>query len=229
MPASPWFSGPKGHLDTGIFAFLADMAHFYASLSTLSGGSASTTAELSMTFLGQPPSSGGEISAHSQVIYRDQRNVLTEGLVWDADGRPVAHSTSRHFLFSSDSVRRSRSWLAPLDQPVAGTPDPIFRMVPPVMKPLDDEMLNRLSGLEVLQAQLAGQLEPPPIDHLTGMRLVEAADAQILFTLPAHGWLVQEIGTVFGGMIALVTFVEPQQREAVRGMRGYCFLHVADH
>jgi hypothetical protein len=29
LPASDWFRGPKGHLDTGMFAFLADMAHFY--------------------------------------------------------------------------------------------------------------------------------------------------------------------------------------------------------
>ena len=32
MPASAWFCGPKRRLDAGIFAFLADMTHFYAVL-----------------------------------------------------------------------------------------------------------------------------------------------------------------------------------------------------
>ena len=35
MPASGWFCGPKGRLHSGIFAFLLDMTHLYAVMSTL--------------------------------------------------------------------------------------------------------------------------------------------------------------------------------------------------
>jgi acyl-coenzyme A thioesterase PaaI-like protein len=35
IPPSDWFLGPKGRVDSGIFAFLADMAHFHAVLRRL--------------------------------------------------------------------------------------------------------------------------------------------------------------------------------------------------
>ena len=57
MPATDWFLGPKGRLDSGVFTFLADMTHFYAVLSTLPAGAGCATAERSMTFLGADSSS----------------------------------------------------------------------------------------------------------------------------------------------------------------------------
>lgn len=104
MPASGWFCGPKGRLHSGIFAFLLDMAHLYAVVSTLPAGGACTTAELSVTVLGEPPPSGAEITGHSRVIYSDERNALAEGLVVDQGGQPLAHSTSRYFLFAPGAV-----------------------------------------------------------------------------------------------------------------------------
>ena len=52
MPASGWFCGPKARLHPGIFAFLLDMTHLYAVVSTLPAGGGCTTAELSVTVLG---------------------------------------------------------------------------------------------------------------------------------------------------------------------------------
>jgi uncharacterized protein (TIGR00369 family) len=104
MPASGWFCGPKGRLHSGIFAFLLDMTHLYAVVSTLPAGGGCTTAELSVTVLGEPPISGAQITARSRVIYSDERNALAEGLVIDQRGRPLAHSTSRYFLFPPGTV-----------------------------------------------------------------------------------------------------------------------------
>jgi len=204
IPASEWFCGPKGRVDSGMFAFLADMTHFYAVLSTLPAGGGCTTAELSMTFLGQPPYAGGQLTASSEVVYADDRNALALAVVCGDHGQPVAHSTSRYFLFPAGAVnpRRSpRSSAAAMRSPAA---DPVFRPCDPTFSPLDDRTLDRLSGLEILRAELAGERSPPPIDRLTGIRLTDAADGQVVFSLPAHGWLLQEIGTVFGGMIALL-------------------------
>ena len=78
MPASGWFCGPKGRLHPGIFAFLLDMTHLYAVVSTLPAGGGCTTAELSVTVLGEPPPSGAEITARSRVIYSDERNALAD-------------------------------------------------------------------------------------------------------------------------------------------------------
>ena len=88
----------------GIFAFLLDMAHLYAVVSTLPADGACTTAELSVTVLGEPPPSGAEITGRSRVIYSDERNALAEGLVVDQGGQPLAHSTSRCFLFAPGAV-----------------------------------------------------------------------------------------------------------------------------
>jgi uncharacterized protein (TIGR00369 family) len=187
-----------------MFAFLADMTHFYAVLSTLPAGAGCTTAELSITFLGQPPYAGGELTASSEVVFADDRNALAVALVCCGQGQPVAHSTSRYFLFPAGAVnpRRRPSSLAPTMRPPAG--DPVFRPCDQAFSPLDDRTLDRLGGLEILQAELAGERSPPPLDRLTGIRLTDAADGQAVFSLPAHGWLLQEIGTVFGGMIALL-------------------------
>lgn len=204
IPASEWFCGPKGRVESGMFAFLADMAHFYAVLSTLPAGAGCTTAELSMTFLGQPPHAGGELTASSDVVYADDRNALAVALVRGEQGQPVAHSTSRYFLFPSGTVKRRRTpgWSAAAVRSPA--PDPVFRPCDRAFSPLDDHTLDRLGGLEILQAELAGERSPPPIDRLTGIRLTDASDGQVVFSLPAHEWLLQETGTVFGGMIALL-------------------------
>jgi acyl-coenzyme A thioesterase PaaI-like protein len=74
MPASGWFCGPKGRLHSGIFASLLDMTRLYAVMSTLPADADCTTAELSVTVLGEPPASGGEITGRSRVIYSDERN-----------------------------------------------------------------------------------------------------------------------------------------------------------
>jgi len=90
MPASGWFCGPKGRLHSGIFAFLLDMTHLYSVVSTLPAGGGCTTAELSVTVLGEPPPSGVEITGRSQVVYSDERSALAEGLVTGQEGRPLA-------------------------------------------------------------------------------------------------------------------------------------------
>ncbi len=204
MPASGWFCGPKGLLHSGIFAFLLDMTHLYAVVSTLAAGAGCTTAELSVTVLGEPPPSGAEITARSRVIYSDERNALAEGLVADQGGHPVAHSTSRYFLFAPRAVVPLRSSSEPV--PEARPPGAGARLREPVphIAPVGTALLQQLSGLEILAAQLTGEIPAAPIDRLMGIRLREANDGRVVFALPVHPNLLQELGTVFGGVIALL-------------------------
>lgn len=204
IPASDWFWGPKGRVDSGMYAFLADMAHFYAVLSTLPAGATCATAELSVTFLGEPTKARCELTASSEVVYSDDRNALAAALVHDDEGRVIAHSSSRYFLFAAGTVDGRRPAVTSLGSPTSALPDPVFRPCPPVFTPLDEDTLDRLGGLEILQAERAGELPRPPIDRLTGIRLTDAREGRAAFSLPAHGWLLQEIGTVFGGVIALL-------------------------
>ena len=204
MPASGWFCGPKGRLHSGIFAFLLDMAHLYAVMSTLPAGAGCTTAELSVTVLGEPPPSGAEMTARSQVIYSDERNALAEGLVVGQGGHPVAHSTSRYFLFAPGAVAAPRSGGEPL--PETRPPETGARLREPVpqIAPVSPEVLRQLSGLEILRAQIKGEVAAAPIDRYSGIRLIEADDGRVVFSLPVRPDLVQELGTVFGGVIALL-------------------------
>jgi uncharacterized protein (TIGR00369 family) len=204
MPASGWFCGPKGRLHPGIFAFLLDMTHFYAVASTLPAGAGCTTAELSVTVLGEPPPSGAEITAASRVVYSGERHALAEGVVVAPGGQRVAHSTSRYFLFPPGAVVPSRSSGEP--RPDARPPGAGGILAEPVpqIAPVGPALLQRLSGLEILAAQLKGDIPAAPIDRLTGIRLAEADDGRVVFSLPVQPDLVQELGTVFGGVIALL-------------------------
>jgi uncharacterized protein (TIGR00369 family) len=203
MPASGWFCGPKGRLHSGIFAFLLDMAHLYAVVSTLPAGGGCTTAELSVTVLGEPPPSGAEITARSRVIYADERNALAEGLVTGQGGRSVAHSTSRYFLFAPGAVVPRPDGGTPPITPQPGT-DARLRAPVPQIAPVGAALLQRLSGLEILTAQLNGEIPAAPVDRYAGIRLIEAEDGRVVFSLPVHPGLLQELGTVFGGVIALL-------------------------
>lgn len=203
MPASGWFCGPKGRLHSGIFAFLLDMTHLYAVVSTLPAGGGCTTAELSATVLGEPPSSGEEITARSRVIYSDERNALAEGLVTDQGGQPLAHSTSRYFLFAPGAVVPRQPGGSPPETRQPGTGARLRDPVPQIA-PVGAALLQRFSGLEILAAQLTGEIPAAPIDRYAGIRLIEAEDGRVVFSLPVHPGLLQELGTVFGGVIALL-------------------------
>jgi uncharacterized protein (TIGR00369 family) len=61
-----------------------------------------------------------------------------------------------------------------------------------------------MSGLEILQAQLAGDLGHPPLHFLTGVRPTEVAFGEATFALPCHEWLCSPLGTVEGGTIAML-------------------------
>ena len=202
MPASGWFCGPKGRLHSGIFAFLLDMTHLYAVMSTLPASMVCTTAELSVTVLGEPPASGAEITGRSRVIYSDERNALAEGLVVDQAGHPVAHSTSRYFLYGSGAATRPRPGSEPL--PRTRSPGALLPEPPPQIAPVTAELLQRLSGLEILAAQIRGDIPAAPIGQYAGILPIEADDGRAVFSLPAQPDLVQELGTIFGGVIALL-------------------------
>lgn len=165
LPASTWFRGPKGHLDTSMFALLADMAHFYAVLSTLPPGAACTTAELSLTFLGHPPVGGGEITAQSRVMHTDERTALAVGSVMGQEGQLVAYSTSRYVLFPPGTAMPHRPVSLPRSPVAPRTPDPHSRLCGSMTSPLDAATMDRLSGLEMLQAQIAEAMPRPPIDR----------------------------------------------------------------
>jgi uncharacterized protein (TIGR00369 family) len=84
-----------------------------------------------------------------------------------------------------------------------GGPDPWER--PAIGVVLAQDVWEQMTGLEVLRAQLAGELPEPPIHHLTGLRVTEAAERQATYAMPAGEWLCAPVrGRVQGGAVALL-------------------------
>jgi acyl-coenzyme A thioesterase PaaI-like protein len=113
---------------------------------------------------------------------------LAEVSVRDARDRLAAHGTSRCSVFPpiDESVQ-----LVPPDEPAAagaepGGPDPYLRGTPVTDGGHRHEARD---GLELLRAQLRGELPRPPIDQLTGIRLVGAEPGRLVFALLASPWL----------------------------------------
>ena len=87
----------------------------------------------------------------------------------------------------------------------SGTDDPDPYARPAQGEVLQQEVWERLSGLEVLLAQLAGELPMPPVHYLTGLTLTAAAPGEATFTMPASEWLcAPPRARVQGGAVALL-------------------------
>ena len=203
LQATDWMLGAKGVVHSGVLAFLADGSLIATVVSALPARVLCTTAELSMTFLGSPPRGGGEVTAHGQLLHLDGQMALAEVYVRDARGRLAAHGTSRCSVFPpiDESIQ-----LLPPDEPAAAetepdTPDPYLREPPVTDRGRPPEARD---GVELLRAQLRGELPRPPIDQLIGIRLVGAEPGRVVFALPASPWLRNEWGTVYGGILTLL-------------------------
>jgi len=201
LPVSDWLVGPKGTLHPGVLSFLADAPLLAAVQTTLPPGTLCTTAEVSTTFLGTA-SRGDELRAEGRMIHADGATGLAEAFIMRGDGKLIGHATSRVFIFPPIPQDDGELELEPAAADEDDTPDPYLR--PVEGGALLPSAFASLSGVDLLRRQLDGALPRPPIDLLTGIRLVEADEGRAVFALPTHGWCANEMGTVFGGMIALL-------------------------
>ena len=208
MPASPWFANSAGVIPGGILAVLADAGLGAPIHTELPAGVAFTTAELSMTML-RPvrPDPEKRISTSGHVIHRGRTLALSEAFVFNEGTEDlVAHSTSRCTIFPPiDPIPEPPEGMPELDQPYPGDdPDhPLRRAVRGGA--LDQDVFDRMSGLELLRAQVAGELEPyPPIHYLTGVRPIEVAEGRFSMALPCSPWLSTSMRTVQGGFTAML-------------------------
>ncbi len=62
--------------------------------------------------------------------------------------------------------------------------------------------LARMTGLEVMRAVASGELPPPGIAVLLGMRVVEVGDGLATFELSPDDRMLNPIGSVHGGIAA---------------------------
>jgi uncharacterized protein (TIGR00369 family) len=214
MPASQWLATPQGPIQIGTLCVLADGPLGCAVQTALPAGTLYTTSELSLRLLA-PAYPGGTLTARGSLLQARRRLALSEAYVQDDRGHVLAHCSSLCFLIPTDSSRPQPHANAPAAraQPQANppstppppeqTPDPFER--PAMGEVLPQELWDRMSGLEVLRALIAGELPSPPIHHLTGIRPTAADEGTATFALPAIDWLTAPPpGRLEGGVIALL-------------------------
>jgi uncharacterized protein (TIGR00369 family) len=200
MPLSDWLLGPKGTIHPGALAVLGDSTLTGAVITALPPGVLFTTAELSMTFLGEMPGSGGELVATGTVVHVDGRHGLATAEIRGPAGGLLGFGTSRVFLEP------------PIDTSAFGPlgplpPEPEWPTPDPWQRPLDRRHLPAAAdtaGVLILQETATGARQRPPIDRLTGIRLLHAETGTATFAMRASPWLANEFGAVGGGLLALL-------------------------
>ncbi|MGH2987257.1 MAG: PaaI family thioesterase, partial [Solirubrobacterales bacterium] len=204
MPASGWLLNSAGLVGGGTLAILADIAFGLAIETKLPPAVPYTTAELSLTFL-RPARPGAAITAHGQAIHVGRTVGLAEVFLIDPrDEALLAHGTSRLSIFPPlDGLPRPPTDPPDYEQPSYPDPDPYLRP-PPAGAVLPQEVWDRLSGREILERQIRGELPAPPIRQLTGINLRAVGDGAATMTLPASEWLNSPAGRLQGGTIAML-------------------------
>jgi uncharacterized protein (TIGR00369 family) len=156
-----------------------------------------------MTML-RPVAADGLLEASGQAIHVGRSVALSEVFVLRrGEDSLLAHGTSRCAVLPAiDPLPDPPRDLPPLQPPPSDPPDP-FRREPPGGV-LAQEVWDELSGAEVLERQLRGELLPPPIHWLTGLDLTAAGDGSAEFRMPATEWLNNPGGMVQGGATAML-------------------------
>ncbi len=202
MPASPWWQTPAGAFSGGVLAIPADAALGTSIQSGLPAGTVYTTSEISMHFLRPASPESKEFIARGRLIHGGRSLGLSEASVTDAEGKLLAHATSRCFIFPTMEELPEPPEMEPWPAPEYDTPDPYLRDV--VGEILTQDIWDSMSGLEILRAEMAGELPPPPIYNFIGLRVSEVDEGRCTFTLPATQWLTSPVGTVQGGFHLLL-------------------------
>jgi uncharacterized protein (TIGR00369 family) len=202
MPASPWLLPPAGFIQLGVLAIAADAALGCSIQTALPPGRPFTTSDLSLLFLSPLLADGGTITARGRLIHAGESLAVSEAVIDDGEGRPVAHATTRCFQLPPIDPLPDPEGFPSGPRPETLPDDPYLR--PVVGRPLTQAEWDRLPGLGIMRALLDGRLPAPPISHLTGLRLTEAAEGRVAFALPATPWLTNPGGFIQGGAIALV-------------------------
>jgi uncharacterized protein (TIGR00369 family) len=206
MPATGWLLASQGRSSIGPLTMVADAAVACAIQTKLPPATPFTTSELSLRLLTPVPLTG-MLTAHGRLIQLRRQLALSEVAVLDEHDQLIAHGSSLCYVAPS-VTQLPADGLGPDPEtpPAGGTetdPDPYAR--PPQGEVLNDAIWARMSGLEVFQAQLAGELPMPPIHFLTGLEPTDVAVGEASFTMPATEWLCAPLRErVQGGAVALL-------------------------
>lgn len=199
LPVTRWLLDGTGFLMPSAAALVSDAPLGLAFTNSLPAGKVSTTSELSISYLRPAGLEAERLIAHADVIKAGASTGLTQARITDANGRLLAHATSRLVVLDVPVDEQT-----PLPQPTPqfNTPDPYQREAPG--ENFDWKELSEASGKELFERWLSGELSAPPIHHLTGLRPTGLDGDRVCWSLPTSAWLCSPAPFLFGGAIALL-------------------------
>lgn len=206
MPATRWLCWSRGVVPGGVLALLADGALGCAVQSELPAHTAYTTAELSLAYV-RPVPVGAQLVAVGRALHAGRRVGLATAEVRDDAGRLIAFTETRCAVFAAGGEAPLRGGTAP-HPPQAGDPrtagdeaDP-YQRAAPVLAEADAG--DDRDGLAALRAQIGGEVQLPPLHHLTGIAPTAAGDGVATCVLPLSGWTATPYGWPQGGFVAML-------------------------
>jgi uncharacterized protein (TIGR00369 family) len=208
MPVSGWFEWSHGGVPGGVLALPADAALGCALQTLLPPHTQYTTAEVSITYV-RRARLGTTVAAHGRALYSGRTMGLSAAEVVDGDGRLIAYSTSRMRIFgdarSGAPARGGTAAPPPRTERARGDeegPDPYLR--PVAGGRVAPAEFQARSGLEMVLAQIRGDLPLPPMHHLLGVVPVDASAGTATVSLPLSEWLATPFGWPQGGFVVLL-------------------------
>ncbi|HEX2090068.1 MAG TPA: PaaI family thioesterase [Actinomycetota bacterium] len=203
MPATPWWQSSAGVFFGGTYAFVADAALGGAIYTSFPKATVLLTSELSMSYLRPATIKSGTINARARVIQAGEAQGLSEAVVEDAQGRLLAHATSRCIIMRLPfDPPPPPEELPEFEEPEYPTPDPYLREADGALLPREE--FDTKSGLQLAQEWCDGKQPNAPIAELMGWRCVEVEEGREVVAMPASEWFCGAGRNFYGGTLALL-------------------------
>ena len=203
MPATGWWQSSAGVFFGGTYAFVADAALGGAIYTSFPKGTVLLTSELSMSYLRPATVKSGTINARARVIQAGEAQGLSEAVVEDAQGRLLAHATSRCIIMRLPfEPPPPPETLPDFEEPEYPTPDPYLRQAEGTLLPREE--FDSKSGLQLAEEWCDGKQPNAPITELMGWRCVEVDEGREVWAMPASEWFCGAGRNFYGGTLALL-------------------------
>ena len=202
MPASPWWQSGAGVFLAGTLAFVADAPLGCAILTSAPAATGVSTSELSVNFLRPAGIRSQILIARGRLIHETRSTGLAEAFIEDGRGRLLAHATSRCILTAIPPAvvealdREEASPMRPQEQPAP-------YMTQPEGEVYGQEVWDTVAGIDLMRRFMDGHFSPP-VFRLMGIRGVSLAEGEMTIAMPASGWLLNALGVIYGGSLALL-------------------------
>ena len=201
MPASPWWRSAAGIFPGGALAVVVDAALGTAVFGGLPRGTVLATSELTMNFVRPATPASERLTASAGLIHLGSRQGLSDARIEDAQGRLLAHASSRCVLRTLPfEPPDPPATLPPYKAPDHDTSDPYLR--PPEGTVIPQEEWDTTPGLELVRSWIRAE-RTPPVCQLSGWRFLDVDEGLTTWAMPASQWFCTGFGTFYGGIIAL--------------------------